>query len=132
MVSTSNSRRADELGGIIGGWLLQLVAFLAVLAFVAYEFISVMVTNVSLDDTAREVARAARDEYRVGRSIDVATATATEAAAVRDARVIDVFTDGEDLVIELERVAPTLVIHRIGAFQDLATANTSARVTWAS
>jgi hypothetical protein len=132
VVTTSNSRETAELGGIIGGWLLQMLVFMGVLAFVAYEVVSVVVTSVSLDDTGREVARAARDEYRVGRSIDVATATATATAAVRDARVVDVIEDGNDLIVLLERDAPTLVIHRIGALQDLAKANTSARITWAS
>lgn len=132
MVRTSNSWAADELGGIIGGWLLQLVVFMGILALVAYEVLSVVVTGVSLDDTAREVARTARDEYRMNRSIDVATVTANETAAVRDARVIDVIQDGDDLIIELERDAPTLVIHRVGALQHLATVDTAARVTWAS
>jgi hypothetical protein len=131
VVETWSTRRADESGGIIGGWLLQLVVFLAVLAFIAYEVISVMVTNISLDDTAREVARAARDEYRVARSIDVATASAGETAAARDARIVEVIQDGDDLIVELERDAPTLVIHRIGPLQDLSKANTSARITWA-
>jgi hypothetical protein len=131
VVETWSTRRADESGDIIGGWLLQLVVFLAVLAFIAYEVISVVVTNISLDDTAREVARAARDEYRVARSIDVATASAGETAAARDARIVEVTQHGDDLIVELERDAPTLLIHRIGPLQDLSKANTSARITWA-
>lgn len=132
MVQPRNARGTGELGGIISGWLLQLLVFLAALSFVGYEVISVVVTNVSLDDTAREVARSARDEYRVSRSIDAATESATAIAALRDARVLGVVDDGDDLLVELERDAPTLVIHRIGVLQDLAKVNTSARVTWAS
>lgn len=131
MVDTWGRRGADESGGIISSWLIQLLTFLAVLSFVAYEGISVLVTTVSLDDTAREVARATRDEYRMTRSIEVATATAVEVAAVRDARVLEVTEEDGDLVVELRRDAPTLVIHRVGPLQDLTKVTTSARVAWA-
>lgn len=131
MVDTWGRRGGDESGGIITGWLIQLLIFLAVLSFVAYEAISVVVTNVSLDDTAREVARATRDEYRVARSIEVATATAVEVAAVRDARVLEVTEEDGDLIVELQRDAPTFVIHRIEPLQNLAKVTTSARVAWA-
>lgn len=131
MVDTWGKRGADESGGIISSWLIQLLVFLAVLSLVAYEVISVLVTSVSLDDTAREVARATRDEYRVARSIEVATATAVEVAAVRDARVLEVTEEDNDLVVRLQRDAPTLVIHRIGPLQDLTKVTTSARVAWA-
>ena len=131
MVDTWGRHGADESGGIISSWLIQLLIFLAVLSFIAYEGISVLVTNVSLDDTAREVARATRDEYRVARSIEVATDTAVEVAAVHDARVLEVTEEDGDLVVELQRDAPTLVIHRIGPLQHLAKVTTSARVAWA-
>ena len=121
-----------EVGGIIGSWLLQMVVFLAVLAFIGYEVISVVVTTVSLDDTAREVARSARDEYRVSRSIDAATLVAISTADQRDAQVIDVAAEGDELVVELGREAPTLLIHRIGVLQDLTMVTTSARVSWAT
>jgi len=131
-VITSWSRCGDaESGDIITGWLVQLLLFLAVLSFIAYEALAVVVTHASLDDTAREVARAARDEYRVGRSIDIATSTAVEVAAVRDARVVAVAEHDGELVVELHRDAPTLVIHRIGPLQDLTKVTTSARVAWA-
>lgn len=126
-----HGRGDDESGGIITGWLIQLVVFLAVVAFVAFEVITVVVTNVSLDDTAREVARAAGGEYRVARSIEVATATATEVAAQRDARVVEVTEQDGDLIVELGKDAPTLVIHRIGPLQNLVNVTTSARVAWA-
>ena len=131
VIDRCHRRGADESGDIITGWLIQLVIFLAVLAFVAFEAITVVVTNVSLDDTAREVARAARDEYRVARSIEVATATATEVAALREARVVEVTEQDGDLIVELGKDAPTLVIHRIGPLQNLVNVTTSARVAWA-
>jgi hypothetical protein len=131
VADTWRRRRADDSGDIISSWLFQLLIFLAVLSFVAYEAIAVVVTHVGLDDTAREVARAARDEYRVNRSTEVATATAVEVASPRGARVVEVTEDGDDLIVELGRDAPTLVIHRIGPLESLTKVTTSARVAWA-
>jgi hypothetical protein len=122
----------DECGGIIGGWLLQLVVILGLIGLLLFEVLSVVVATVSLDDVAREVARATRDEYRVERSIDVATATAESIATSRDARVTGVDVEDDELVIVLERDAPTLLVHRIGPFQELATPTTSARIAWTS
>jgi hypothetical protein len=133
--SRTTARHGDagpECGGIVGGWLLQMVVILGLIGLVLFEVLSVVVATVSLDDVAREVARATRDEYRVNRSIDAATATAETIASSRDARVTDVVTDDDDLVIGLERDSPTLLVHRIGPLQDLATPSTSARITWTS
>lgn len=123
---------ADQRGDIIGSWLLQLVVFLAVVAFVAYEAISVFVTNVGLEDAAREVARAARDEYRTSGSLERAMRTAEGSADLRDAQVTALAVEGNELVVGLERQAPTVVIHRVGPLEDLVTANTSSRISWTS
>ena len=118
----------NEDGGIITGWLFQVLLILALVALVAYELLSVVVTNVSLDDSAREVARAVRDEYRSSRSLDEAAAIAHEVAGVHDASVTEVFQDGDELVVELERVAPTLLVHRVPPLRDRATATASVRI----
>jgi hypothetical protein len=118
----------DDSGDIITSWLVQLLVFLAVVAFVAFEVISVVVTNVRLDETAREVARAARDEYRAVHSLDRATSVAEEVAATYDAEVVTVTEDGDELVVELHKQAPTLVIHRIGVLDDLTTASATSRI----
>jgi len=121
-----------ECGGIVGGWLLQMLVIVGLIGLVLFEVLSVVVATASLDDVAREVARATRDEYRVNRSIDAATATAESIASSRDARVTDVVTDDDDLIIGLERDSPTLLVHRVGPLQELATPSTSARITWTS
>ena len=121
-------RYGRERGGIITGWLLQMLVILGLVSLVAYELLSVVVTNVSLDDTARQVARATRDEYRASGSLDTATLTAHAVAEVHDARVVEVVEDGDELVVELERDAPTLLVHRVPALEDRATATASVRV----
>jgi hypothetical protein len=118
----------DERGDIITSWLLQLLVFLAVVAFVVYEVIAVVATTISLDDAAREVARAARDEYRADRSLDRATDAAEQVAELRDAQVVAVEEEGGELVVTVTRVAPTLVVHRIGPLAELAQVNATSRV----
>lgn len=124
-------RFEDERGGIVTGWLIQMVAILAVIGLIAYEIISIMVSNVSADESAREVARAARDAYRVEQSIQQAETTADEVALTRDVTLIAVTEEDGYLLVEVERDAPTLLVHRIGPMEDLATTTASSRVRWA-
>jgi hypothetical protein len=124
-------RLGGERGDIITSWLVQLLVFLAVVAFVAYEVVAVVATTISLDDTAREVARAARDEYRAERSLERATTAAAEVAELRDVELVAVQEEDDELVVTLSRLAPTLVVHRIGPLEELARVSASSRVGWA-
>jgi len=121
-----------ERGEIITGWLVKMLLTVAVLALVAYEVISIGVTTFALDDHAREVARAARDAYRSEQSVEVATQAAVAVADRHDAEVVALEDEGEDLVITLQRQAPTLVTHRIGPLEDLTVASVTTRITWQS
>jgi uncharacterized membrane protein len=121
-------RLREEDGGIVTGWLVQMIAILAVIGLIVYEVVSIMVSNVSADDSAREVARAARDAYRVEQSIDVAQERAEEIAMTRDVSVTLVDEEDGFLVVEVERQAPTLLVHRIGPLEDLATTSAQSRV----
>lgn len=117
----------DQRGGIIGSWLLQLVLLMAVLGVVGYEIVSVGVATVSTDDTARQVARAARDEYRAHLSLGRAIEVADEVATTHGAQLLTVEQDGNDLVVTVQRQAPTLLTHRIGPLQDLTVVRASGR-----
>ena len=125
-----NGRRSDQRGDIIASWLFQVVAFLAVLGFVAYEIISIGVTMVALDDNAREVARAARDAYRAELSLDQAEDAAEAVAEQHQAAIVGLEEDDGELTVTLQKQAPTLLVHRIGPLEDLtlATQTTSIRV----
>lgn len=112
--------RSGEDGSALGSWLVQALLVLVVLAGVGYEAISIGLTAFSVDDASRQVARAARDAYRSSDgSLDRATAEATEAAQVHQADVTDVAIDGEELTVTLTRQAPTFLLHRFGATEDL-------------
>lgn len=121
-----------EQGEIITGWLFKMLLTVAVLAFIAYEVISIGVTTVALDDNAREVARAARDAYRSDQSVEAATEAAVAVADLHGAEVVALEDEEEDLVITLERQAPTLLTHRIGPLEDFTRASVTTRIAWQS
>lgn len=122
-----SGRWGEESGAASGGWLVQLLVVLAVLAVVGYEAVSIGLTSLSVDEGSRQVARAAAAAYRdTGGSLDAASNAAAEAAVIHDATVVTVDVDGEELTVTLERVAPTLLVHRIGPLADLAVRDASA------
>lgn len=122
--------RHTEQGEIITGWIFKLVLVVAVLGFVAYEGLSIVVTTVALDDNAREVARAARDAYRVEPSLEEAAERAQQVADLHGAELVELEEDGDELILTLQRQAPTLVLHRIGPLEDLTMATVTTRVAW--
>jgi hypothetical protein len=117
-----------ESGDIIVGWLVRLLLVLGLILLVAYEAISVGVTYVGLDDDAREVALAARDAYRSGSTENEVEELADEQAAAVDARLVSVELDDQSLTVTVERDAPTVLLHRFGPTEDLATATVSRTV----
>jgi hypothetical protein len=121
-----------ETGGIITGWLLQIVAFLAVVSLLVFEVVAIGVAHVSLDETAREVARVARDAYRDQRSLDAARAATERALEGRTAELAGLEVEEDEVVLTLTKPARTLLVHRIGPMADLATAETIRRVRWRS
>lgn len=106
-----------------------MLVVLAVLGVVAYEVVAIGLTSLSVDDGSRQVARAAAAAYRdAGGSLDATTTAAAEAARVHDATVTEVAVDGEELIVTLERQAPTLLVQRVAPLADLATREATSRV----
>ena len=121
-----------EGGGIITGWLLQLGLILAVISLLVYEVVAIGVAAVGVDDTAREVARIARDAYRTDRAVTAAHQTAAAAVDDPNTGIVSLEEVDGDLVVTLHRQARTLLVHRIGPLEDLATATATRRVRWRS
>jgi hypothetical protein len=121
-----------EDGGIITGWLFQLLLILAVISVLVYEVVAIGVARVALDDTARDVARVARDSYRADRSLTGARAAAEDAAADDRADVVGLEEADGELVVTLSGQARTLLLHRVAPLEDLATATATRRVGWRS
>lgn len=121
-----------ETGGIITGWLGQLVVLMAVLGVLGYEAISVAVTAINLEDDALEVAQAAARAYGAQPRVKAAQeAAAQEAESVGVQLVsLDVDKEGGTVVATVTRTADTLFIHELGPLEDLATRTTTGRARW--
>lgn len=123
-------RVGEEHGGVISGWLVQLLAVLIVLAFIGFEGITIAMTHLSLDEDAREVAAAARTAYGSSREADDAIEAGREVAELQGVVVVDVAESEEppEVVFDLRKQASTLVIHRIGFLEEMTHVRTSRRV----
>jgi hypothetical protein len=124
------ARTHQQEGGIITGWLLQLVAILAVISLVVYEVVAVGVATVSVDDDARDGARAASAAYRSERSLTSAREAAEGAVDSDETEIVSLTEVDGELVITLHKRARTLLVHRIGALEGLATPSTTRRIRW--
>ncbi|MCC5949448.1 MAG: hypothetical protein JJT89_13445 [Nitriliruptoraceae bacterium] len=129
--TTRGHLRAED-GAITGASLLQTLAILAVFGLLVFEVVSVVVSTATLDEAGRELARAAGEEYRVSRSIDATTAALEPLLEEHDARIRSIEILDDELVLELERDAPTVIAHRLPPLAGLATPTASARTTWMS
>lgn len=122
------SVRHGQDGGIVTGWLLRLVATMAVLALVVFEIGAVVVASVAADDAAGEVARAATVTYRSTGSLAEAEASGQTVADERSVELVSLEEDGTALVVMVERSAGTLLLHRFGPTEDLTTRSATRRV----
>lgn len=122
-------RAASEQGGIVTGWLIQLLVIMALIAVVGHEVISIGVTAVNLEDDARDVAVAARDAYGRG-DLPGAEEAAAAAATGLDAELVSVEVDGDTVVVTVTKQADTFLVHRFGALEDLTKPTTQGRARW--
>lgn len=120
-----------EAGDIVGGWLIRLAAIMAVVGFLGYEAVSAGVTAVSVDGSARDVARAAATAYRdSGQSKDAADTAAAVQAEASGVTVESLVIEDDVVVVTVNDRAPTLVIHEIGFLSGLTTPSATARHKW--
>ncbi len=120
----------DETGGIVTGWLLQLLIAMAIVGVLGFEVITMVVTSVNLDDHARDVAIAARDAYRSDHDLRAAEAAAQTAAEVTEVTLLSVEADDTYVSITVQTTADTLFVHRIGALDGLTHPTSDARAPW--
>lgn len=129
--STVTPRRAvAETGGIVTGWLFQLVVIMAVLAFIGYEVISIGLNAVNVEDSAQETARVAARAYREDQRIEAAEEAAEQHATLEGVTLVDVAIDDNELRVVVQDAADTLLVHRIGALDDIITRRGTSTVNW--
>lgn len=115
-----------QAGGIVTGWLLQLMLWLAVLAVVVFEIGAVVVASVDADSAAGEVARAAVVAYRSSGSLADAETAAEAVADGRSVELMGLEEDGTTMTVEVGRDAGTLLLHRLALTEEL-TQRTASR-----
>ena len=126
-VTSITARAHSDQRGAVSNWFVQLLIVVIVVGLIIYEAVALAFTTVRVDDLAREVARSARDEYRSEQSLDSARARAEELAADRDATVIRLDTEGDVLIVTLEKDANTLLVHRIPPLAERLTPSATRR-----
>src|SRR5688500_4889246 len=122
----------DDRGDIVLGWLTKVVAVLAVLGVIGFDAISLGAARFQAEDHAQLAARAAAETYKSGKDLqaayDAALAEVLEHGDSIDPQTFSVAPDGT-VTLTLLRVAPTMIVERIGPVRDWAnmTSTVSAR-----
>ena len=113
-------RTRRDNGSIVLGWLTKLVVLLAVLGVLAFDGIAITVNNVTAEDDANTVARAAADAYHTTHDVQAAYNAALEAVPnSRDSLLPRRFSIDPDGTVHLvlRRETRTLVVHHISALR---------------
>jgi len=103
---------SDERG-LVAGWAVKLILFLALLGLVIYDGAAIAVNAFQLDtvsdEVALEVSSSARDK-----SLFTLEREAKKAARARDARLVEVELNADKSVLRvtIEREANTLLVNR--------------------
>lgn len=114
--------RSDP-GAIVLGWLTRLTVVLGLLGVLAFDVISLVVTEFGVTDDAAAAARAAAGAYARTSDVDRAYEAALDAARAADAN--DTIAAGSFLVdqkgtvtLTVEREAVTIVARYIPGIRD--------------
>lgn len=124
--------------GIVVSWLLRVLIGIALVGVVLYDAGSIVVNFFSLDGTADEVAVAVTADVFTGteptpnleckRRLEIPICRKVyEVARDKGVKIVTAGFDQEGgFHVELRRTADTLIVGRIGAIEDWATATASA------
>lgn len=126
----SHLRRSSQSGDIVTGWLLRLVVFMAVLAFLGYEVIVIGLNYVNAEDAAQEVARTARTSWRETQDEGEAEEAALREAEFRDVELIRFEVEDEHITTVVSRTADTIVAGDIGFLDGVTTRTATSRIRW--
>lgn len=136
--SVHTSDRHDERG-LVAAWLARVLVVIALTGVALFDLGSIAANFFTLDGTADEVAVEVSTLASTGtqaipnlqcnrRSRVPACVSAYTVARAHGVRVVSASYDQQGIFhIELRRTAKTLVVGRIGAIEDWATATASAQ-----
>jgi hypothetical protein len=116
---------ARDRGDIVVGWLVRVVASVAVVGVLLFDVVSVAAAKMSVTDQASTAARAASDDWLVHHdqqsAFDAAWTSATEANPTNsvDTQTFRVAPNGT-VRLTVHRIAPTLVLRLVGPLEHWA------------
>lgn len=111
----------DERGDIITGYLVRLVAGLALVGLVVIEGAAVTFNRISLEETVARAARAGASAYADHRSGDAVERAVAERLDHAGADLVHLEVDRDSVSVTGSRPANVLVSDRVGALSTLVT-----------
>ncbi len=124
--------------GIVVSWLVRIAVGLAIFGVVLFDAGAITVNFFSVNDTAGEVAVSVATEIAAGQSVVPnlqcnrrssypACQTVYEVAREKGVKIVSAHFDQQRVFhVEVRSTAETLIVGRIGAIEDWATATASA------
>ncbi|MPZ90744.1 MAG: hypothetical protein GEU68_03780 [Actinobacteria bacterium] len=116
--------------GLVAGWAVKLLLFLALLGVVIYDGAAIAVNAFQLDtisdEVALEVSSSARDD-----SLFTLEREAKKAARARDARLVEIKLNADKSVLRvtIRREAPTLVVSRFSRISEWGHLSATGKVS---
>lgn len=117
----------DERGDIIAGYLVRLVAGLALVGLVVIEGAAVTFNRISLEETVDRAARAGASAYADQRSGDAVERAVAERLDHAGAELVHLEVDGGFVSVTGTRPANVLVSDRVEALSTLVTPERTGR-----
>ena len=117
--------RTDDRGDIVVGWLVRVVASVAVVGVLLFDAVSIGAAKMSVTDEASQAARAASDSWLSRHdqqaAFDAAWAEAVDSNPTNtvDTKNFRVEQNGT-VHLTVERTAPTLVLRLVGPLRHWA------------
>lgn len=120
------TRRNDDRGGIVVGWLTRLTLVLGLLGLVAFEVLSIAVAHVQVKDIGQSAAQEAITTFQTNGNPALAYESARSYADEHGANIKQkTFVITADSVsFVLDKTAPTLLLHRVGPLAEYAEVST--------
>lgn len=135
---------ARDESGVVFAWLARVVIALALVAVVLFDAGSIVVNYFSLDGTTKEVAVEVVTRIGTGaevvpnrdctrRAVEPTCMAVYAVAREKDVKIVSAHFDQQGVFhVETKRTAKTLIVGRIGAIEDWATARASAQADTSS
>lgn len=117
----------DERGDIIAGYVIRLVAGLALVGLVVIEGAAVSFNRLSLEETVNRAARAGASAYADHRSGDAVERAVAERLDHAGAELVHLKIHRGSVSVTGRRPAHVLVSDRVGALSTLVTSEHTGR-----